>query len=225
MAVIQVLCVCPAGIIFLAPVCASWIWLTRGITKRSVVTPLGNTDIGFVHDANLMVSRVILLILLADAMGLTWLLEQPINSLLEWHPRFMELMQLHSVRRVSVNMSGFGALTMKPSWLYTCHRAWELLRSMAAYRTAARTGRTLVETSNGKVHGTPEMSTAQAYPVRFGEAVACVYASMLPELLAANWDDPWVVPSTLNVEFWSQVPLDAWADAHLEDVLRMVSVV
>ena len=68
---------------------------------------------------NTMCARVALLILLASAKGINWVLEQPANSLMERHPAMQAVFKLVRVWRKSVRMGDFSAATAKPTWLYS----------------------------------------------------------------------------------------------------------
>ena len=61
---------------------------SRSVSGRSIIRPDGNQGYGFVKKGNLLLSRVILLLLLASAKGARWLLEQPANSCLPDCPRW-----------------------------------------------------------------------------------------------------------------------------------------
>ena len=75
--------------------------------------------------ANLMVGRVCLLLMLAQAKRVFWILEQPCNSLMEAHPAFQAFLRMPHVHvhRTSTAMQWFGGPTRKPTWLYAS--AWD----------------------------------------------------------------------------------------------------
>ena len=60
-----------------------------------------------------MMSRVVLLCCIFDALGIWWLVEQPKGSLMQWHPRWQWLMSVRAVYRLSFRMRTFGAATDK----------------------------------------------------------------------------------------------------------------
>ena len=74
-----------------------------------------------VQDANCMVARVIVLLVLCQARRIWWILEQPVNSLLAEHHMFQQLLRMRDVDilRLSTHMLWFGAPTSKPTWLYS----------------------------------------------------------------------------------------------------------
>ena len=74
--------------------CSTWVWISRSSTGRSRGNPLGRTDQHSVSDANVTVSRVALLVLLAVARGACWAIEQPASSLMPEHPRMQMLVRL-----------------------------------------------------------------------------------------------------------------------------------
>lgn len=103
--------------------CSTFVWLSRGSTRRSASRPLGDPLCAAAQKANQMASRFSLLILLAVARGAVWLVEQPCSSLLKNHPRFSLLETLGRAgtipdpRQVRFWMGLYGAKTPKPSYL------------------------------------------------------------------------------------------------------------
>ena len=87
---------------------------SRGSTHRSRTSPLGRRDSEAVHNGNLMVGRVMVLILLAAAKGVWWTLEQPSSSVMEYHPTFQRALKLcHGVQRLPIDMWHFRAASKK----------------------------------------------------------------------------------------------------------------
>ena len=82
----------PSGcLVWLAVVCTSFSAVNVGRSKRSATTPWGDTNLSYVNLGNLLLSRTILLILLATCLGKTWVVEQPGGSLLPFYPRWEKL--------------------------------------------------------------------------------------------------------------------------------------
>ena len=73
----------PGGFAHFAPVCSSWVWMSRSSTKRSDCSPMGNEGFHNVSLANKMVSRVVLLILLLHRRGCWVVVEQPSSSFMQ----------------------------------------------------------------------------------------------------------------------------------------------
>ena len=93
---------------------------SRHSTKRSKALPLGDLSARLVQIGNLMVTRCAILVFIAAARALFWVLEQPQNSLLEFHPMMQKVFAVLKVFRYSMRMGDFGSPTTKPTWLYTC---------------------------------------------------------------------------------------------------------
>ena len=92
LAIVLVLSLNPfAGFLLAAPVCSSWTWINRATSRRSEAYPHGLDPREDVCAANKMVSRVVMLVRLAHALGALWIFEQPANSLLQLHWRVQEL--------------------------------------------------------------------------------------------------------------------------------------
>ena len=83
--------------------------------------PLGDVSKSSIRDANSMVSRVCLLLLLASSRQCKWLLEQPSTSLLSNHPRFRWLASRMEVWRMAFSMGAYGGPTRKQTLLYGNH--------------------------------------------------------------------------------------------------------
>ena len=119
-ALMCVLCLVPgSGLLWMAPVCSSWVYLNRATSQRSPLGIYGNTKLGYVRDANLMVSRCALLIWIARTRGLHWVLEQPSSSIMLYHPRLQELARSLRVLKVRVCLGAFNSKSLKPVYLLT----------------------------------------------------------------------------------------------------------
>ena len=70
------------GYCHFAPVCSTWVWMSRWSTGRTEIAPLG--EAATCHDANVMTSRVILLVYILIARGVWVTLEQPTSSLMRY---------------------------------------------------------------------------------------------------------------------------------------------
>lgn len=74
--------------------CSSFVFLNRGTSHRTAQHPCGDEAVPSVKSANVIVSRVILLLLVAIARNAAWAVEQPLSSLMDLHPRFAQLKEL-----------------------------------------------------------------------------------------------------------------------------------
>jgi hypothetical protein len=160
-----------------APVCSTWVWMSRGSTGRSGLNPLGNLRSSKVSDANIMVSRVCLIIMICLAKGIFFVCEQPRGSLLELHPRFQAMVKKVSLVRKHVVMKDFGGTSEKATWLYTTHRCIEDIDLFKCPYTGNVVSLVKREKKRGKscVTGNKKLKQSQHYPPAFGRALAEVY--------------------------------------------------
>ena len=91
----------------------------RSSSGRSYIRPLGYQHIAWVKSANIMVSRVVLLMMLVSALQSTYVLEQPRGSLMRRHPRYVAFVQrqksLNSpVYDLQIDLGSFFAPSRKP---------------------------------------------------------------------------------------------------------------
>ena len=64
----------PGGFCLLAPVCSTWVPMSRGSTGRTMSRPLGNPGQACATTANIMVARCVLIVLTLSARGVWWVL-------------------------------------------------------------------------------------------------------------------------------------------------------
>ena len=171
-----------------------------------------------------MVSRTIMILEVLVALGVAWLLEQPVGSLMICHPRFEAFCLKHQVFKQKVDMEWFGAETQKPTWLFSCHAFWDELRN-PCYRTPdwGRTT-TLASCIDGRFYGKKEkLKDAQAYPDQFGHAVADVYHrhAALCRAQADEWPKRQAFLSC-SADVSSMDVGDKWEDAFLDGVMALL---
>lgn len=166
--------------LFQAPVCSTWVFMSRGSTLRSNSRPLGRTDSQKVHDGNIMTSRCMILCILAAAKGVWWLVEQPATSIMELHPSFqIALKLLAPIRRLRVLMLDFGGSSKKPTYLYSSHSCIDDLldeRRPPSGRSDAPEMVVRYIDSKGvaRCKGGRDLKCSQHYPRRFGRCLAKV---------------------------------------------------
>lgn len=213
-----------------APVCSTWIWLTRNSTLRGVDRPLGYSRVSGVKEANVQAAFLALVALICEAKGIVWVIEQPQGSLFECHPRWQWLMQRLRIYKLFIWMQDFGHTCPKPTWLY-CSKPWigKILRfrlrdskgeSSPNFRMVSKT---VGADGKVKVTGIPDqLKSSQSYPRGFGEAMRSVYAEYEHELKHAAST---LVPGPGEIEFMSSLGLDLsddWADAGLPALLQYI---
>lgn len=123
----------PNSIAPLGPVCSSWVFLSRYSSKRNYLRPEGLTELPWVVQANTMAARVCLILLLVVFAESTFLLEQPVSSLLPRYQRFRQV--ISSLRHINIsvyqqliNLGAFGSDTKKPVFIWSNNR--KLLRKL-----------------------------------------------------------------------------------------------
>lgn len=102
---------------------------SRGSTGRTSIEPEGNMSFQSVVDGNLMAARTLCLLYVAAALGAWWILEQPVNSLMQELPSFQSFAKRVKVWRHNICMKDYGGPTSKPTWLYsgTSFHFWKIL--------------------------------------------------------------------------------------------------
>ncbi len=83
------------------------------------MSPLGDCTSEAVRGGDTMVARCCILIFLAAARGIFWVVEQPRGSLLDQHPCFQRTMQVIDMWRKHIKMINYGAGTETATWLYS----------------------------------------------------------------------------------------------------------
>lgn len=92
MAVRLILQVVVCGLVFGGHPCSSFVWISSATTGRSANTPVGNQSKTTLY-GNLLLSRWILLCMLATCRNVYWLTEQPGSSVMRFFPRMAKLLQ------------------------------------------------------------------------------------------------------------------------------------
>ncbi|CAK8988087.1 Uncharacterized protein SCF082_LOCUS1242 [Durusdinium trenchii] len=174
-------CVCnlkPGGGHMSAPVCSTWVFMSRGSTLRSRTRPLGRKDSGAVRDGNVLAARALVLCILAAAKGCFWLLEQPASSIMELHPLFQAAIRLLGMHRLCIAMGRYGAPTPKRTILYSSHACVRDIQDYEVEPEYDDSRQMVVKYVNQKgesrIHGGAHLKSSQAYPKQFGVALAKV---------------------------------------------------
>jgi len=191
-AVEQLMSVKGGGGMLAAIVCSTWVPLNAGTSKRTPDNPLGRQELPSVAMGNLMAARAALLLQLATVLGLLWIVEQPLRSLLFEHPRMKGLYNMMQITRTHTLMWRFGARSKKPTWLWS-NRDWlheienwalPLLRRRSIHPLAPS-----IKDKKGqpRFSGGKKTKESQAYTRGFGCAVANVFSAHQHEL-KAQWE-------------------------------------
>lgn len=165
------------GLLWLAPVCSSWVFMCLSQSERHKWNPLGAVGKGFVDDANTMTSRCVVLMVLYNAMGGVWVLEQPRTSLMLFHPRMQWYLRRWPVYSCTFDMGAFGAPSKKPTVLYS--NSAEFLKAFAGVR--APTDRTSHQSPTPPCRPKTFISVCLSVCVSFRPSVCtyvCAYACL-----------------------------------------------
>ena len=176
MALFLACCLMPGGLAHWATVCSSWVFMSRSSTGRDKDT-FGNGSITC-QEANMQVSRMIAIVMLLECLGVHWILEQPMTSVM----LDLELWQLiprHAyLAKTFTWMGAFGAGTRKPTFLLstspwarslkrTLPRSWQGAQQHEPTATTSISG---LDNRRG-VTGGPGLKRTQAYPIMYGVEV------------------------------------------------------
>ena len=213
------------GLLWLAPVCSTWIFMSMGSTGRSWFNPLGDTWKACVQEANVMNARAVLLCILAGALGVTWILEQPRTSVFHETPRFQWLAKTTQVWEADdVEMGAYGGSSKKSLKLFS-NRKW-----VGRLRCRVPKGKRFTDTQltkvywdakgNRRITGGAKLKQSQAYPELFGLHVAATYR----QSMAADKEPVAATHMTMEtavriVDLLSTYDQDSWHDANLEAIL------
>ena len=191
-------------------VCSSWIWVCRSTSQRSKENPLGDVTKEFVRIGNQMVARMALLLLVLEARGCCWILEQPASSLMAFHPYLSWLFDNHAnVFECRTSMGGFGAPTRKPTvlrsnrwWVSRLHRrAPALPESTTTIKSVCPITGRLQVTGNKN-----ELKVTQVYPPAYGTALCTeweMWQPAIPERLIVN-----PPPQATTNDSWTLIGID-----------------
>lgn len=177
-ALYQVLRLGPGSGLMMAPVCSSWVFMSRGTTRRRMYAALGDLNSRSVSDGNVMASRVAIILYLAAARGVWFVFEQPVGSLFQEHPRLQQLFGILNIHRKQIRMKDFGGPSEKPTWLYSNHHFIGHLDQFKPINRALQLEDIQVsvhyKTPDGKERVTAgkDLKKSQTYPLAFGRAMA-----------------------------------------------------
>ncbi|CAK8991732.1 unnamed protein product [Durusdinium trenchii] len=156
------------GACMAAPVCGSFVFMSRGSTQRSIANPMGQGE--SCRIGNLLVSRLCVVLLICAAKCVWFCVEQPGTSIMEYHTLFQRFIKIVAVRKLKFMMGDYGAPTLKPSILYSSHRAVDLLPNYQVRRRLVKkqmVKRYMDGKGKPRVCGGADLKRSQAYPKQF----------------------------------------------------------
>ena len=177
---LAVLAMMPGALLWLAPPCGTWVWISRAATKRSKSHPKGAT--AGCQRQNRLVARVCLLILVAHVIGVQVIIEQPQSTLMFDNDHFVAVANYLGLDAASTCLGAFNAASTKRLILRgTAPYLAELVRPLSTFHrqrlqlvaqqlvTTRKVGNML------KVTGASTLSASSAYPLGFGASVALAF--------------------------------------------------
>ncbi|CAK9118512.1 unnamed protein product [Durusdinium trenchii] len=182
------------GLLHCGPPCSSWVWVSRGSTKRSKYNVLGSTTSPSAIEGNRITARLCLLVMLAVARFCHVCIEQPRTSLMTKFPAFiklsLKLRKLFGIEWCQQNfwMATYGSPTMKPSvvfgtapWLGRVYkklsaRKLRKLKSSKQYKKFQMVRRYQDRSGQSRVQGGRDMTKSSAYPKNYGRRVESLHA-------------------------------------------------
>ena len=216
---------CAGALSHFATVCSTWVWICRASTKRSVLEPLSPFPWSdCVANANNMVARMSLLLMICMGLDAIWVLEQPSSSLMCLHPRMVQLKKAmehlggpskRSWWHTHTWMGMYGGRTPKATRLWSNS---ELV--LRLHRTLDRSLHfepevTASVASDGSVTGNrDEMKESQAYPDAYGVAVSELIVRSTASVLSDSDD------SSASPEFDD----DTWDDIGSEEIAAAIQI-
>ena len=181
----------------------------------------------YVADANCMVSRMALCAMFGMALGVKFILEQPLSSLMPRHPRLAKLIEMSEqggvpfIERVHTSMGAFGHFSVKPtmllgtvSWLAKLRRSFK----KKAGSGASGTSRVYIDSSGAKrFTGTKQLKRTQEYPIEYGRACASLFCKEHQDQDPVVVDDDHAFDFDILADIRADAPegADVWADAQI----------
>ena len=166
----------PHGMVWAAPVCSSWVWISRSGSGRSSADAAGHLHVPRIRHSNKMVVHLVLLMLLAWVRGCHIFVENPVSSVINFFSPFSDFLESCMPHKATVHLGSYGADTQKSVTIWSTSSLVQRLRV-----PMQRAGATLAtRTASGSVTGKGKaLKASQAYPRKFGEAVAAVAKELI----------------------------------------------
>lgn len=214
------------AVVWMAPVCSTWISINVGTSGRSVICPGGFLSFLQNRKANKSAARIGLLALLIAAMDSTFVIEQPASSLFFHYMYVRAAFQIlarvgNKLWKTMMRMQLMGGPCPKRTILVSnsCRvnrlQTGRLVRAMQR-TTVATTVR--YRNANGKLRykGSKKLKSTQQYPARFARHVVQTVRSMQRD--SSPWNLP--VPTEELHDVIFACPCTTWSVAEIKDSVR-----
>ena len=169
------------GLVFLGPPCKSWIFLTCPATGRTKLNPAGRWSSKIARLGNKIADMVSRVIMLCTALGIFWIIEQPMRSLMHKFQPIHDVNTLLDVVRTSFPMAAFGHHAFKQTVLWGTTPWLKLFGEHARRLPIAEDVMTLANHDiAGGVTGDPEgLEDSAKYPPAFCELIVLFHSRFL----------------------------------------------
>ena len=194
MAIEMAMAIVPNGMAWFGVPCSTFVWISRGHTKRSRATPLGDELRSDVRNANRIVRRVLVILNILVRRSVFFIIEQPAGSLLWRMPgvrRIARSVQIKNIKwqRRFVWLGHYGHRIAKPSELQGVFPDLQnILPSKRPQQKSAIGIYKMWRGATGKVRvcGCPGLKSTEHYPDQFCKAVASLVQRLHPERAAVT---------------------------------------
>ena len=212
----------PKGLLFAAPVCSTWVFMSRGSTGRDLTLAGHWQTSRSVKAANAMVARVAALCHFAAKAGSHFVIEQPASSVMYSYKPFKALRAAWPVKQVRFPMAVYGGGSLKPSWLagtapWMCRLALRLGQAERAFLMPPPVSTAVTSEGPGGKKcstGSSDLKGTQSYPLQFGAALAAEFRNY--ELGVASGDDPpasaGMTPGDMNADHMCDGDEELWSN-------------
>lgn len=229
-AIQMILCLMPMGLVLMGPDCSSWTVISRGTSWRPPHNFWGNLTLPWIQQANLMISRLTLTMMLTVALGCKFLCEQPSGTepVFARHHRFEEFCNMCCfVFKQRFWMQLHGAPSPKPTSMWSNDDYILDGLDLGPLRKSEREAKTTVETTRkykdaqgkDRFQGTEALRTTQAYPPALGRALLQLHddAKCKPQFDLRQKQQ--VDPMSTDLQIFQGLSQeDCWVDASLPQV-------
>lgn len=217
---------------FFAVVCSSMVPVSRGSTLRSFLTPLGCEDFIGVRRSNKMTSRTVILMWITIIAGGTFFMENPMNSLVAHHPRYVwmvEQLLLFGLPTYKIGfwMRKYASMSWKRTWVWSSSsriHELDLGPLTTAEKNESKTLTTRYRDSKGKVkfQGNSSLKGSQRYTYKFAAKMVSLVPKVRKDTRARVLPEP---ACGSLIELFNNMDWDdqcrSWdEEADLRDVIR-----
>ena len=175
----------PAGLVWAAPPCSTWVFLSSSTTGRAI-DPAGDPANFAVQSQNALVMRLLLISALVRERGGVFLWEQPHSTRMWKLPPIRDFIRkCPDVKLTKLHMGAYGAASEKETWLMgNAPYVGDFARMLSpGERSLVRSSHAKAQTAlryvdsqgHKRVQGGPDLKGTQSYPLGFGAAHGHAY--------------------------------------------------